>query len=71
MFGYNLGFSDFSNYGRTDINGSPRNYKNFMEAANEAAISRLYGGIHYRYSIERGLEQGMKIGINTAQLKLK
>jgi hypothetical protein len=30
----------------------------FEEAADEAAISRLYGGIHYRAAIERGLEQG-------------
>jgi hypothetical protein len=33
-----------------------------MQAANEAAISRLYGGIHFRAAIERGVEQGLCIG---------
>jgi hypothetical protein len=27
----------------------------------EAAISRLYGGIHYRLAIQAGLEQGRRI----------
>lgn len=39
-----------------------RSFTSFMHAANEAAISRLYGGIHYRDAIEKGQEQGMKIG---------
>lgn len=65
IFGYNYAFSDFANYGRTDINGSPRNFTSFQDAANQAAISRLYGGIHYRAAIERGLEQGQRIGSNT------
>ena len=30
--------------------------------AEEAAISRLYGGIHYRTAIEVGIEQGKAIG---------
>ena len=33
-----------------------------MEAADEAAISRLYGGIHYRMAIDYGVDQGEKIG---------
>ena len=70
IFGYNYAFSDFSNYGRTDINGSPRNYSSFMEAAEEAAISRLYGGIHFRSAITNGIDQGKKIGTNTMKLKL-
>lgn len=39
-----------------------RNYDSFMQAAEEAAISRLYGGIHYRPAITKGLEQGKAIG---------
>lgn len=35
-----------------------RSYTSFYAAANEAAISRLYGGIHFRVGIENGLEQG-------------
>ena len=30
--------------------------------AEEAALSRLYGGIHYRFDNERGLELGRRIG---------
>lgn len=39
-----------------------RSYQSFMQAAEEAAISRLYGGIHYRPAIEKGLVQGKSIG---------
>ena len=39
-----------------------RNFDSFNEAAEEAAISRLYGGIHYIPAIEVGLEQGRKVG---------
>jgi membrane-associated phospholipid phosphatase len=39
-----------------------RSYTSFQAAASEAAISRLYGGIHYRFGIENGLEQGECIG---------
>lgn len=35
-----------------------RSFTSFQEAAAEAAISRLYGGIHYRSAIERGVDQG-------------
>ncbi|HEV8675305.1 MAG TPA: vanadium-dependent haloperoxidase [Methylomirabilota bacterium] len=40
----------------------PRAFDSFFEAAEEAAISRLYGGIHFRPAIERGLEQGICVG---------
>lgn len=39
-----------------------RSYTSFEQAANEAAISRLYGGIHYRAAIEDGLRQGRCVG---------
>lgn len=39
-----------------------RNFKSFRQAAAEAAISRLYGGIHYRDAIVNGEEQGKRIG---------
>lgn len=39
-----------------------RSYDSFMEASNEAAISRLYGGIHYRPAIDNGVAQGEKVG---------
>ncbi|RAL22316.1 phosphoesterase PA-phosphatase [Lujinxingia litoralis] len=35
-----------------------RFYQNFDDAAQEAAISRLYGGIHYPMAIDNGMPQG-------------
>ena len=39
-----------------------RSFKSFNSAAEEAAISRLYGGIHYRAAIDEGLLQGRADG---------
>jgi hypothetical protein len=39
-----------------------REYRSFTEAAEEACISRLYGGIHFMPAIKNGAEQGKKIG---------
>jgi hypothetical protein len=36
----------------------PREFHSFEEAGGEAAISRLYGGIHYRNAIENGVRSG-------------
>jgi hypothetical protein len=41
-----------------------RYYSSFYEAAEEAAISRLYGGIHYPMGIEAGVTQGYCVGQN-------
>ncbi len=41
-------------------------FKNFVEAAREAGMSRFYGGIHYIPSIEEGFMQGQKIAENVA-----
>ncbi|QQS30023.1 MAG: vanadium-dependent haloperoxidase [Sphingobacteriales bacterium] len=67
MFGNNYAFTDSTHVSRTDIDGSPRSYDSFMDAANETAISRLYGGIHYRKAIEKGVIQGSQIGQNIIQ----
>lgn len=39
-----------------------RHFDSFSQAADEAAISRMYGGIHYRAAIEVGVKQGRDIG---------
>ncbi len=39
-----------------------RYYNNVLEAGEEASNSRFYGGIHYRFGVENGLEQGRRIG---------
>jgi PAP2 superfamily len=40
----------------------PRTFTSFEEAAEEAAISRLYGGIHYLFDNNNGLAQGRCLG---------
>jgi hypothetical protein len=40
----------------------PRSFHSFRQAAEEAAISRLYGGIHYRDGVVSGQVQGKAIG---------
>lgn len=47
-----------------------RSFNSFNEAADEAAISRMYGGIHYRAAVEVGVGQGRKIG-DLLNLKVK
>jgi hypothetical protein len=41
---------------------APRDFKSARLAAKEAAISRLYGGIHYIDAVRFGQKQGMEIG---------
>jgi hypothetical protein len=58
-FGENFDFIDSSEV----YFGLPeRPFQSFSQAADEAAISRLYGGIHFRDAIEEGVKQGEKIG---------
>jgi hypothetical protein len=49
----------------------PRSFSSFHEAAQEAGMSRLYGGIHFRSAIELGLSQGYCIGeqVNALQFR--
>jgi hypothetical protein len=58
-FGENFAFSDTTH---EDDGMAARKFASFWEAAEEAGISRLYGGIHFRTAIDRGLEQGRCIG---------
>lgn len=71
IFGNNYEFTDSTHVNRLDINGAPRTFKSFYDFASEAAISRLYGGIHYREAIEKGIEQGVKVGAEISKLKFK
>jgi hypothetical protein len=41
---------------------APRSFASFEEAAAEAAVSRLYGGIHYSFDNDDGLVAGQCIG---------
>ncbi|MDX1314594.1 MAG: vanadium-dependent haloperoxidase [Eudoraea sp.] len=59
IFGDNFAFDD-----DTEMRyGLPvRSFNSFNEAADEAAISRMYGGIHYRTTVEVGVKQGRDLG---------
>jgi hypothetical protein len=68
VFGENYAFTDHS---YDHLGMKPRSYASFMDAAREAAVSRVYGGIHYRPSGEAGLHQGQEVGRNVVALKFR
>lgn len=55
---------DFAFVDSTEVEyGLPvRKFDSFLDASSEAAISRLYGGIHYMPAIENGVAQGRRVG---------
>ena len=59
VFGDNYAYTDST---EVPFGMPPRSYKSFSEAAREASISRMYGGIHYLPALNNGLEEGRKIG---------
>jgi hypothetical protein len=59
FFGDRLSFTDTS---LLEFGIANREIRSFREASQEASISRLYGGIHYRFDLEAGLVSGKKIG---------
>jgi hypothetical protein len=48
-----------------------RTFPNLFAAAEEAGISRLYGGIHYRISIDAGLDLAKIVGNNVGNVSVK
>ena len=48
--------------GSDDMPGVSRHFNNFLDAALEAAESRLMGGIHFRFDNTAGLVAGLQIG---------
>lgn len=66
IFGHNFSYTDNTH---PELSFAPRSFTSFFAAANEAAISRLYGGIHYRAGNDRGLECGIFIGRNVSALQ--
>ncbi|WP_373330939.1 vanadium-dependent haloperoxidase [Salmonirosea aquatica] len=59
LFGDNFAFADSS---EVEFGLPVRHFASFRVAANEAAISRLYGGIHYMPAITNGQKEGFTIG---------
>lgn len=67
LFGDKLAFTDSSELA---FNLPIRSFKSFRDAALEASVSRVYGGIHYRSGCEAGNKQGKKI-VEVILTKLK
>lgn len=59
IFGDNYAFTDST---EVEYGMGARSFTSFIQASEEAAISRLYGGIHYRPAIENGVTEGRAIG---------
>lgn len=59
LFGDNFSFTDDT---EKEFGLPARKFKSFKQACNEAAISRLYGGIHFRDAIDNGVKEGEQIG---------
>jgi hypothetical protein len=59
VYGDNVAFNDSTEvpYGLP-----PRKFTSFIQASDEASISRLYGGIHFRPALDEGAIQGSKVG---------
>ena len=59
FFGDKLSFTDTS---LLEFGIANREIRSFRDAAQEASISRLYGGIHYRFDLDEGNTAGRKLG---------
>lgn len=59
LFGENFAYEDTV---EKEFGLPTRTYQSFSQAASEAAISRLWGGIHYMPAIVNGSKQGSNIG---------
>lgn len=68
LFGEDYAFADES---PTPDGVEPRQFASFWAAADEAAISRLYGGIHFRPAIENGQALGRAIAAYAVALKTR
>lgn len=68
LFG-SVAFTDETN---TNMGMAARSFTSFYQAADEAAVSRLYGGIHYREANENGVKQGKELAkLVLKKIKLK
>ncbi len=59
LFGADFSFQDTSDLRYI---GMQRHFSSFIRAADEASLSRFYGGIHFKNSIDKGAFQGKQVG---------
>ncbi len=67
IFGENYSFIDHTH---ENLYGA-RTYNNLKEYSTEAGASRVLGGIHYKPSVQTGLEQGEKVANLILQLPFR
>ena len=68
VFGSDTAFIDNTH---NDRGWGPRTFKSFKAAADEAALSRLYAGIHYRFGVMGGQLQGRCVADKVLALQLR
>lgn len=68
IFGDDISFVDHTH---DDRGFAARSFDSFSAVANEAAISRLYGGIHYLPAINLGVTQGRQVGSQVNALPIR
>lgn len=68
LFGNGYQFTDHTH---DEVGLAPRTFESFRQAAAETAVSRLYGGIHYRFSNDLGTVAGASLGRAAAALPLR
>jgi hypothetical protein len=68
FYGDQLSFTDTS---LLEFGIANREIKSFRQAAQEASISRLYGGIHYRFDLDSGNAAGKRLGEHIVSKLLK
>ncbi len=68
LFGQDYAFVDYTH---DALGYAPRPFPSFAAMADEAALSRLYGGIHFRSAIEAGQAQGRCIGQRVNALRFR
>ena len=64
LIGDNIAFTDSTEY---KYGHGVRSFKSFKDAADQASVSRLYGGIHYRSALDNGAAMGAKVGQNVLE----
>ena len=61
VFGNNYHITDHTYDG---FGMKPRSFDSFLAMAKEAGDSKFYGGIHYKLSVDAGMEQGIAVAKN-------
>lgn len=64
LYGDNFAFTDST---EVEFGLTSRSFKSFIDASQEAAVSRMYGGIHYKPACDMGMIEGRALGAYIVQ----